>query len=355
MAAKQRKTTSKTQKKQNKNSTRSEKSSKDDSVNDTTSASSSPSAQARFLSPIIAMVSFVALAVAIYVANQQRSEAPIYPTEHVNSPSRPWESSSAPTLKTQKWAGFNGLASITKAYRVLKMVDHDPTAFTQGLQVHGNELVESAGNYGESLVRIWDPHTGIISKEAPVDNQYFAEGLTHYQDEDGNDRYILLTWQEKTALIYDMDLNVINSFVYETKTKEGWGITFDPVQKIFFVSDGSALIYIWNLKFEEIHRFPISYKVDPATADRIEVPYINELEWDATFGTIMANVWYQNVILRIDPARNGQVLQIYDLTELYVDRAKTADCLNGIAHQGGNQWWLTGKWWPHLYLVEFLE
>eukprot|EP00526_Cylindrotheca_closterium_P016744 CAMPEP_0113603596 /NCGR_PEP_ID=MMETSP0017_2-20120614/1359_1 /TAXON_ID=2856 /ORGANISM="Cylindrotheca closterium" /LENGTH=337 /DNA_ID=CAMNT_0000511991 /DNA_START=21 /DNA_END=1031 /DNA_ORIENTATION=- /assembly_acc=CAM_ASM_000147 len=337
MAAKQRKATSKTQKKKTtRNSSKSEKTkTKDDSVNDTTSTASS-SSQARLLSPISAMISFVAVAVAIYVANRQLSTVPTY-HGHVNSPSKPWEPS-APTVNTLKWAGFDGVATITKAYRVLKMVDHDPTAFTQGLQVHQNHLVESTGLYGESLVRIWDPHTGIIAKETPkLDEKYFAEGLTHYQDENGDDRYILLTWKEQTAFIYDMDLNVINSFEYETKTKEGWGITFDPVQKVFFVSDGSSHLHIWNLNFEEIRRFSVSYQVDPAAADRMEVMYINELEWDTTDGTILANVWFQNVILRIDPG-NGQVLQIYDLSDLYVDRAETADCLNGIAHQGGNQW-----------------
>ncbi|KAL3942120.1 MAG: hypothetical protein SGBAC_003620 [Bacillariaceae sp.] len=352
MAAKKRKTPSKTHNKKNSNkSTKGEKTNKDDSLNDTTSSSSA--SQARLLSPITTMFAFVTLAVAIYVGNRQLSATPMYPGS-VNSPSKLWEPS-ASTVDSQKWGDFNGIATITKAYRVLKTVDHDPTAFTQGLQLHRNHLVESVGNYGESLIRVWDPHTGIVAKETPIlDHKYFAEGLTLYQDENGNDRYILLTWQEKTAFIYDMHLNIINSFEYATNTKEGWGITFNPIQKVFYVSDGSAYIHVWNLNFEEIHRYSVSYQVDPAAADRTEIPYINELEWDATDGTILANVWYQNVILRMDP-RNGQVLQIYDLAELYVDRSKTADCLNGIAHQGGNQWWLTGKLWPHLYLVEFLE
>lgn len=349
MVVKQRKAPSKTKKKNANNI--SEKLSKEDSENENTTLAVSSSPQARFLSPLNAMIFLVAIAVAIYVANRNLQFNPGY----IDYSTRQLFEPSTQTVHAQKWGAFNGIATITKAYRVVKMVHHDPTAFTQGLQVHRDQLVESTGLYGESLVRIWDPHTGIVSKETPkLDPKYFGEGLTHYQDEDGNDRYIMLTWQEQTAFIYDMDLNLIHTFAYGTKTNEGWGITFDAVKKIFYVSDGSAYLHVWNLKFQEIDRFPISYQVDPSAPSRIEINHINELEWDATDGTVLANIWYQNVILRIDPQR-GQVLQIYDLSDLYVDRTATADCLNGIAHQGGNRWWLTGKFWPYLYLVEFLE
>jgi glutamine cyclotransferase len=237
-----------------------------------------------------------------------------------------------------KWNDFGGIANITKGYEVLKVRDHDPSAFTQGLQVHNSQLVESIGNYGESLIRIWDPETGKVFKETPfLDKQYFAEGLTYYQDEASNDRYVLLTWKEKTAFIYDTDLNLLESFQYETETNEGWGITFDPTDKLFYVSDGSAYIH-----------------VPQGSSISQHLNRLNELEWDQADGTILANVWYQNIVVRIWPA-TGQVVQIYDLSDLYTDRSPNADCLNGIAHQGANRWWLTGKLWPHLYLVAFLE
>ena len=178
--------------------------------------------------------------------------------------------------------------------------------------------------------------------------------MTYFQDADGNERLVWLTWRERTAFVYDTDLNYVNMFQFETHNDEGWGITFDPIEKVFYVTDGSEYLQVWDLNFKEIRRVKVSYQTDPQAPKRIEVPQINELEWDATDGTVLANVWYQNVILRIDP-HNGQVLQIYDLTELYVNRHERADCMNGIAHQGGNRWWLTGKYWPYMYLVEFLE
>jgi glutamine cyclotransferase len=254
-----------------------------------------------------------------------------------------------------KWNDFGGIATITKGYKVLKVRDHDPSAFTQGLQVHNDQLVESIGNYGESLIRIWDPETGKVFKETPIlDKQYFGEGLTYYQDEASNDRYVLLTWKEKTAFIYDTDLNLLESFQYETETNEGWGITFDPTDKLFYVSDGSAYIHVWNLQFQEIRKFVVTFQLPRASSISKNLNGLNELEWNQADGTILANVWYQNIVVRIWPA-TGQVVQIYNLSDLYTDRSPLADCLNGIAHQGANRWWLTGKLWPHLYLVEFLE
>eukprot|EP00980_Cylindrotheca_fusiformis_P017337 scaffold5380_cov131-Cylindrotheca_fusiformis.AAC.14 len=256
---------------------------------------------------------------------------------------------------SNKWSDFVGFATITKAYKVLKTLDHDPSAFTQGLQVHNNRLVESTGMYGESLIRIWDPDTGQVFQETPfLDKQYFGEGLSHYQDEAGNDRYVLLTWREKTGFVYDTDLNLLDSFQYETETDEGWGITFDPTKKVFYVSDGSAYIHVWDLNFQEITRFIVTYQLPRAPGKIQNLNHLNELEWDPADGTILANVWYQNILVRILPG-TGQVVQIYDLADLYTDRSEKADCLNGIANQGGNRWWLTGKWWPHIYLVELLE
>jgi glutamine cyclotransferase len=93
---------------------------------------------------------------------------------------------------------------------------------------------------------------------------------------------------------------------------------------------------------------------DGTVTETPKVRYLNELEWDPTDGTILANVWMQNVILRIVPT-SGQVLRVYDMSQLYTNRIQKADVLNGIAFLKKNHFWITGKYWPNLYLVEFLE
>lgn len=256
-----------------------------------------------------------------------------------------------------KWDNFDGIAKISSEYKVLKVSGHDQTAFTQGLHFHNKMLVESTGLHGETLVRIWDPESGEVVRETPIlDTKYFGEGLTFYQDENGNNRYIQLTWREQTAFVYNpTDLSLLSTFEYSTKTNEGWGITFDPNEKLFYVSDGSEYIHVWNLSFEEIHRFEVNFQVPTSEqGTREKLRHINELEWDPDDGTILANVWYQDIIVRVYP-KTGQVVQVYDLSQLHTDRSPDEDCMNGIAYHSKNKFWITGKLWPKLYLIEVLE
>ena len=45
---------------------------------------------------------------------------------------------------------------------VVSIVPHDPTAFTQGLEIHNGKFYESTGLYGESSVRIVNMTTGEV-------------------------------------------------------------------------------------------------------------------------------------------------------------------------------------------------
>lgn len=236
----------------------------------------------------------------------------------------------------------------------MQRVPHDRTAFTQGLYYDADtgRLIEGTGLYGQSLVRIWDPLTGQVFKETPyLQSRYFGEGVAWYQDAEGNERFIQLTWKEQQAFVYDTDLNLIQSFNYNrrTTTNEGWGITFNPVDKIFYVSDGSRFIHIWDLNFQLVSKFGITWKgVDGSTS---AVTNLNELEWDPVSGTILSNVWYKDYIVRIWPS-TGKVVKVYDMSTL---ESGGGDVLNGIAHHSSNKWWITGKKWRNLYLIQLYE
>jgi glutamine cyclotransferase len=84
--------------------------------------------------------------------------------------------------------------------------------------------------------------------------------------------------------------------------------------------------------------------------------YLNELEWDPTDNTILANVCFQNVTVRIHP-RTGQGLHVYVFSKLYTYRAHKADVTNEIALHPADEktWWITGKYWPNLHLVKLLD
>lgn len=79
---------------------------------------------------------------------------------------------------------------------------------------------------------------------------------------------------------------------------------------------------------------------------------INELEF--VDGSIYANVWYSDTLLKIDP-KSGQVQKEWDissleLTELTFQEAKIGyyegDTLNGIAYdKSSNSFFLSGKYY----------
>jgi glutamine cyclotransferase len=254
------------------------------------------------------------------------------------------------------------VANMGEYYKVLEVIAHDPQAFTQGLEydpLHGY-FVESTGGYGTSDVRLWKTD-GTLVNQHKLDEKYFGEGLCVYHNATSKfhpERILQLTWKEQTAFIYDLKtLELLEEFSYKTSTSEGWGIAYDAERHEFYVSDGSEYIHVWNADtLEELRKFPVTWRRH-ITDDSRTSQHLNELEWDAQTRTLLANVWYQNVILRIDPMA-GQVLTIYDFTELYpmADRTPQSDCLNGIAwaNRDNGEVWVTGKWWPHMYRVQLL-
>jgi glutamine cyclotransferase len=100
-------------------------------------------------------------------------------------------------------------------FNVLSVIHHDARTFTQGLEFHNGLLYESAGMYGHSSLQIIHPDTGALIKRKMLDKKYFGmnifgiyipcfimfalgEGITIV-----NDLIYMLTWREKTMLIYD--------------------------------------------------------------------------------------------------------------------------------------------------------
>ena len=72
------------------------------------------------------------------------------------------------------------------------------------------------------------------------------------------------------------------------------------------------------------------YRTDSESGEQFYISRLNELEF--LNGRILANIWYTDFIVSIDPV-SGEVEKIYDLTQLWPmsERAKEADCLNGIS------------------------
>jgi len=224
---------------------------------------------------------------------------------------------------------------------VLTEYPHDPTAFTQGLELVDGRLFESTGRYGISTVREVDLATGGILASTGLDDTMFGEGLTAI----GGNRLLQLTWKAETATVWNLDsLERVDTWSYEG---EGWGVCLlDP--ETLVVSDGSA-----TLTFRSATDF---HELGSVVVAREELPQelLNELE--CVNGTVWANVWKTDTILGIDPA-TGIVFARVDASSLPVERSSLSpgSVLNGIAHDPATgRFLLTGKYWPSLYEVEFV-
>lgn len=279
-------------------------------------------------------------------------------------------------------------------------------------------------------------------------------------------RLIQLTWKDGIGMIYRINddssdditdsieeegnnneqkkdsLELIDTFTFNTHTGEGWGITFIPQTKEFYVSDGSEYIFVWDVEtLVEKRRMAVTLErgggdsdsdgASSSSSSSVRLKYVNELEfvdfniknkcggdvkdWEihdvyleqwqegddhqsryyfSSFNSgessaksateecndrddnntgrftstmsILANVWYQDVLIRIDPV-TAKVTRVYDLSDIYPhDQRKKdgADCLNGISVTGkessgeedeGLELWVTGKLWPKMYRIRLKD
>ncbi|HSC69190.1 MAG TPA: glutaminyl-peptide cyclotransferase [Cellvibrio sp.] len=234
-------------------------------------------------------------------------------------------------------------------YEILAERTHKPTLFTQGLLVDGDNFYESSGLYDKSLLvsyPIAEPDSAWAKISAPfkqkqnIPPRYFAEGLALLDD-----KLYLLTWQEQTLMIYDKaTLTYQKSLHYKG---EGWGLT--QYEKQLVRSDGSDTLYFHNPS-----DFAVS-KTIKVTDGKVPVARLNELEFAQGF--IWANIWYDDRIVKIDPA-NGNVLGELDLSALKqkMKLDNSEQVLNGIAWDEKRQaFWITGKNWPKMFLVRITQ
>jgi glutamine cyclotransferase len=232
-------------------------------------------------------------------------------------------------------------------YSVVNAYPHDTAAFTQGLEIYEGRLYESTGLFGRSSLRINDLATGGVRQRVDLASEYFSEGITILKD-----TLYQLTWQNHEVMVYRAkDMKPVRRMAWSA---EGWGITHDSAH--LYISDGSDKLYVVNptdLKLKRV--ISVSDNAGP-------VNNLNELEW--VDGSIYANRWQYDQIVRIDPA-TGMVTGRLDLTDLlkrnsrsdlsYLTKPGSAAemngaVLNGIAWDAARKRLLvTGKLWPEIF------
>lgn len=225
-------------------------------------------------------------------------------------------------------------------FEVVSVYPHDPEAFTQGLIYVDSRMFESTGRFPSTVreVRLED---GAILARADLDMDYFGEGLTEM---DG--RLYSITWRNGAGFIWDQDdlSTPIGAFGYDG---EGWGLTDD--EESLILSDGTPVIRFLDPEtFAVMREITVTFRGQP-------VPRLNELEW--VEGQILANIWEQDLIVRIDP-ETGVVVGVIDLTDLFPESERARprdDVLNGIAWDAeGRRLFVTGKNWPRLFEIRLV-
>ncbi len=273
----------------------------------------------------------VALVVLVVAAAMMFRSAPI-------SRASPAASSASTALPSAEAAGAQPVVR-TLRIDVLRELSHERDAYIQGLVWWNDQLFESTGQNGESTLRRLDPQTGQVEQRIDIPAQYFGEGLALVDR-----RLIMLTWRAERAFTYDRDsFELGETFQYRG---EGWGLCHDGDRLI--MSDGSdRLTFRDPVTFEPIGEQRVRLRGQPL--DRL-----NELE--CVDGAVYANVWERDFIVRIDP-ETGQVTDYIDAAGLLRgDDLIGSEVLNGIAYDPTTEtFYITGKWWPKMFEVKFIE
>ncbi|GAX24310.1 hypothetical protein FisN_4Lh424 [Fistulifera solaris] len=178
-------------------------------------------------------------------------------------------------------------------YEIVKQLKHDSNSFIEGLAYFNGSLFESSGMNGHSKVQRLDPQTGevIESQSFPSGSKYFGEGLTVVDS-----KLYVLTYKAKRGFIFDSK-NITappDQFHFNTTTGEGWGLTYDASKHELIASDGSKFLHFWDPD-----TFALKRKVEVKRQNSRNSKNINELEWWR--GRVLANIWYEDVLIVIDP------------------------------------------------------
>jgi len=170
---------------------------------------------------------------------------------------------------------------------------------------------------------------------------------------------MVMTWKENRVYTLDRETLVEKEErPMFAGAEEGWGITADETagngsSYLMYVSDGTSNIQVVDGNTMETVK-TIAVTDSSGNAKTM----INELEYVA--GYIYANIWFEDIIVKIDP-ENGNIVDTYDFSGL--KRAENnfqnqykfrndADVLNGIAYDPSEDcFYLSGKNWHLMFKV----
>lgn len=219
---------------------------------------------------------------------------------------------------------------------VLAQIPHEPSAFTEGLDIDGADLYESSGLVGQSQLRELYPATGALRRAVALPPGYFGEGVAVV-----GERILQLTYRNGVAI--EWDKATLTPLRELPLSGEGWGLCWDGSRLVR--SDGTARLHFHNAAdFAEMAAVTvITRTTEPLTG-------LNALA--CVDGQVWANVFGRDQIVRIDPD-TGLVTAVVEAAGLLAGPRTNDQVLNGIAHIDSQTFLLTGKYWPAMFRVRF--
>ncbi|KUJ55736.1 glutaminyl-peptide cyclotransferase [Chryseobacterium aquaticum] len=251
------------------------------------------------------------------------------------------------TIKTEGGETLNQDATInvfTKtpekniSYKIIAEYPHNTNNFVEGFLMDGGMIYESDGLAGSSQLikyKLGSTEPLLVEKQSA---EVFSEGCAI-----AGDKIFQLTYQNRIGFIYDKNtFKKTSEFPLPSSMVEGWGLTFDG--KNLVATDGTNKLY-----FLDVNDPSKVVKTLSVGGHKDIYNKLNEVEFYKGF--IYANVWYQPIILKINP-KTGETVGRFDFTKITAENSKdnAEKVLNGIAFKENNML-VTGKNWAKIYEV----
>ena len=254
------------------------------------------------------------------------------------------------------------------SWTLVRRLPHDPSAFTQGLALHGRTLFEATGGYGTSGLRAVSLAGARYTtlQQQPLPPRVFGEGIALWPPVAPNSA-LQLQWHGGLATRWSLSPELRAAgppLSFSTSTGEGWGLAALDAARLV-MSDGSATLHVVAPRGGAL--VEAAPRVQATLPSGAPLHRLNALT--GAHGWVLANVWGEARVAVISPT-TGRVASLLDFAPLAAENAGRGEdgVMNGLAYTvqldvaggapgavAGEAWggrlFLTGKLWGAMYEV----
>jgi len=256
-------------------------------------------------------------------------------------------------------------------YKIVNQWYRTNKDYTQGFKVlKTGKVLESTGEYGKSRIQILDIDncTGEVKRSVntkKLKTKYFGEGTDLIKLNDGNRYVFQLTWQERAILVYSYPaLTRLGKITIPSQISQGWGFSHDTKTGTIFITDGTSKVF--TCKASKLgSKFSLNCDNGKVVMYNGQPQYsLNELEFKD--GILYMNIYLHNNIMGLN-INSWKIVKNYNMSylrkiannrmqQVYHKQLEGGEVLNGITwNPMKNCWMLTGKDWPVVFCLQWLQ